>query len=84
MDYPPLVEMPDAETTEIEEKIGENVVSELVHDGDCIQLGIGSLPDAVGHHLMDKKDLGLHTEMFTSIHGRDDPPGRHHRRAQEL
>ena len=64
VDYPPLV-VPDAETTEIEEKIGENV-AELVHDGDCIQLGIGSMPNAVGHHLMDKKDLGLHTEQFTS------------------
>lgn len=67
VNYPPLV-VPDAETTEIEEKIGENV-AELVHDGDCIQLGIGSMPNAVGHHLMDKKDLGLHTEMFTSIMG---------------
>ena len=67
VDYPPLV-VADAETTEIEEKIGENV-AELVHDGDCIQLGIGSMPNAVGHHLMGKKDLGLHTEMFTSIMG---------------
>ena len=67
VDYPPLV-VPDAESSEIEEKIGENV-AELVHDGDCIQLGIGSMPNAVGHHLMDKKDLGLHTEMFTSIMG---------------
>ena len=67
VDYPPMV-VPDAETTEIEEKIGENV-AELVRDGDTIQLGIGSMPNAVGHHLMDKKDLGLHTEMFTSIMG---------------
>ena len=67
VDYPPLV-VKDAETTEIEEKIGENV-AELVRDGDTIQLGIGSMPNAVGHHLMDKKDLGLHTEMFTSIMG---------------
>ena len=67
VDYPPLI-VPDAETTDIEEKIGENV-AELVRDGDTIQLGIGSMPNAVGHHLMDKKDLGLHTEMFTSIMG---------------
>ncbi|MDD6024087.1 MAG: acetyl-CoA hydrolase/transferase C-terminal domain-containing protein, partial [Oscillospiraceae bacterium] len=67
VDYPPLT-VPDAETTEIEERIGANV-AELVHDGDTIQLGIGSMPNAVGHHLMDKKDLGLHTEMFTSIMG---------------
>ena len=67
VDYPPL-EVADMETTEIEEQIGANV-AELVHDGDCIQLGIGSMPNAVGHHLMGKKDLGLHTEMFTSIMG---------------
>lgn len=67
VDYPPLT-VQDMETSAIEEKIGENV-AELVHDGDCIQLGIGSMPNAVGHHLMDKKDLGLHTEMFTSIMG---------------
>ena len=67
VDYPPLV-AESAPTSEIEEKIGENV-AELVHDGDTIQLGIGSMPNAVGHHLMDKKDLGLHTEMLTSIFG---------------
>ena len=67
VDYAPL-QVPDMETTEVEERIGANV-AELVHDGDCIQLGIGSMPNAVGHHLMDRKDLGLHTEMFTSIMG---------------
>jgi acyl-CoA hydrolase len=67
VDYPPLT-VADMETSEIEERIGANV-AELVNDGDCIQLGIGSMPNAVGHHLMDKKDLGLHTEMFTSIMG---------------
>ena len=67
VDYP-AIQVADAETTEIEERIGEHV-AELVHDGDTIQLGIGSMPNAVGHHLMDKKDLGLHTEMFTSIMG---------------
>ena len=67
VDYPPLY-VADMETSEIEEQIGANV-AELVRDGDCIQLGIGSMPNAVGHHLMDKKDLGLHTEMFTSIMG---------------
>ena len=66
-DYP-IREIPAMESTEVEEKIGQNV-AELVHDGDCIQLGIGSLPDAVAHHLMDKKDLGLHTEMITSAMG---------------
>lgn len=67
VDYPPL-QVPDMETTEVEERIGANV-AELVKDGDTIQLGIGSMPNAVGHHLMERKDLGLHTEMFTSIMG---------------
>ena len=67
VDRVPLL-VPDMESSEIEEQIGANV-AELVHDGDTIQLGIGSMPNAVGHHLMDKKDLGLHTEMFTSIMG---------------
>jgi acyl-CoA hydrolase len=64
----PLTTIPDAPSSPTEEQVGENVAS-LVRDGDCIQLGIGSLPNAIGRHLMDKKDLGLHTEMFTSLMG---------------
>ncbi len=64
----PLMEIPSMQTSEVEETIG-GLVSELVHDGDTIQLGIGSLPDAVAHHLMDKRDLGLHTEMITTSMG---------------
>ncbi len=67
VDYAPI-QVPDMEPTEIEQRIGANV-AELVHDGDCIQLGIGAMPNAVGRHLMERKDLGLHTEMFTSIMG---------------
>jgi len=52
-------------TTPEEDKIGEMVAS-LIEDGDSIQMGIGGIPDTVGKHLMDKKDLGLHTEQFTS------------------
>ncbi len=64
----PLTEIPAMQASEVEDTIG-GLVSELVHDGDTIQLGIGSLPDAVARHLMDKHDLGLHTEMFTSSMG---------------
>lgn len=53
------------ESTETEQKIGEAVAS-LVHDGDTIQLGIGGIPNAVGSFLMDKQELGIHSEMFTS------------------
>ena len=37
-----------------------------IKDGDCIQLGIGGIPNAVAAALKDKKDLGIHTEMMTS------------------
>lgn len=48
-----------------EEVIGRYVAS-LVNDGDTIQLGIGGIPDAVANALLDKRDLGVHTEMMTS------------------
>ncbi|WP_027641247.1 acetyl-CoA hydrolase/transferase family protein [Enterocloster clostridioformis] len=49
---------------EVEEKIGANIAG-LVHDGDCLQLGIGAIPDAVLKFLGDKKDLGIHSEMIS-------------------
>lgn len=40
-------------------------VADLIRDGDCLQLGIGAVPDAVCSFLGDKKDLGLHTEIIS-------------------
>ncbi len=60
----PVVELPPPKITELEEKIGANVAS-LVEDGSNLQLGIGAIPDAVLSFLKDKKDLGIHTEMFS-------------------
>ena len=40
-------------------------VAELVEDGATLQLGIGALPDAIARNLMDKKDLGVHSETLT-------------------
>ncbi|MBR0161713.1 MAG: 4-hydroxybutyrate CoA-transferase [Oscillospiraceae bacterium] len=54
---------PAVPVTEVEEQIGSHIV-DLVPDGACIQLGIGSVGAAVGSMLRDKKDLGIHTEMF--------------------
>lgn len=59
----PTIEPPAI--TDIEKKIGENVAT-LVNDGDTIQLGIGAIPDAIANAFMDKKDLGIHTEMITN------------------
>ncbi len=49
---------------EIVEKIAGHVAS-LIPDGATMQLGIGSIPDAVLKFLRDKKDLGIHTELFS-------------------
>ena len=46
------------------EKIAGNV-AELIPDGATMQLGIGSIPDAVLKFLSHKKDLGIHTELFS-------------------
>lgn len=40
-------------------------ISELIPNGATIQLGIGAIPDAVGSQLTHKRDLGIHTELFT-------------------
>jgi 4-hydroxybutyrate CoA-transferase len=47
-----------------DEKIGRNI-AELIKDGDCLQLGIGAVPDAILNFLTDKKDLGIHSEMIS-------------------
>lgn len=60
----PLIELQPAVVGETERAIGRNCAS-LIRDGDCLQLGIGALPDAVLMCLHDKNDLGLHTEMFS-------------------
>ncbi|WP_055434649.1 acetyl-CoA hydrolase/transferase family protein [Lacinutrix algicola] len=48
----------------IEEKIGEYVAN-LIEDRSTLQMGIGSIPNAVLTRLTNHKDLGLHTEMFS-------------------
>jgi len=50
--------------SEVEEKIGKNI-AELIPDGANLQLGIGAIPDAVLTFLDDKKNLGIHSEMFS-------------------
>ncbi|HBU11473.1 MAG TPA: 4-hydroxybutyrate CoA-transferase [Clostridiales bacterium] len=60
----PMIELKRAALSEVDRKIGQNC-ARLVRDGDTLQLGIGSLPDAVLASLMDKNDLGIHSEMFS-------------------
>ena len=61
--YEPLA-TPEAPISEKDKLIGK-FIADYVEDGSCIQLGIGGIPNAVADALMDKKDLGIHTEMFT-------------------
>ena len=60
----PLIELPPAKIGDIEKKIGEHCAS-LIEDGDTLQLGIGAIPDAVLQFLTHKKNLGIHSEMFS-------------------
>lgn len=57
---------PPAKIDENSRKIGQ-YIADLVPDGATLQLGIGAVPEAVGHALMNKKDLGIHTELLTDV-----------------
>lgn len=60
----PLPVFPRTEITDVERKIGENCAT-LVEDGSTIQIGIGSIPDAVCEALKGKKNLGVHSELIS-------------------
>ena len=60
----PLVELPVADPDDVLKRIGENI-ARLVEDGSTIECGIGRIPQALAESLKDKKDLGVHTEMFS-------------------
>lgn len=60
----PLLESIPAPPDDVAMRIGRNV-ARLVEDGSTLQLGIGSLPNAVLQCLAGKHDLGVHTEMFS-------------------
>ncbi len=60
----PIAELPRGATSEVETGVAR-CVAELIHDGDTLQLGIGSIPDAVLGFLGGHKHLGLHSEIFS-------------------
>jgi acyl-CoA hydrolase len=60
----PVLEYEPLANTTITELIGK-YVSRLVRDGDTIQIGYGSLPNAILSNLSDKKHLGVHTELIS-------------------
>ena len=63
VDVPPY-EHAVGELGEVQRRIGQ-FVADLVADGATLQLGIGGIPAATALALRDKRDLGIHTEMFT-------------------
>jgi len=65
VDYP-LAEMKmgGEGSDEVTQKIA-GYIAELIPDGATMQMGIGAIPDAVLKFLFDKKDLGIHTELFS-------------------
>ncbi len=60
----PLHEVEPPETTDVSRQIGEHIAA-LIDDGCTLELGIGQIPQSVLEFLDKKKDLGIHTEMFT-------------------
>lgn len=60
----PLLEAPQGVPDELARQIAAHI-ADLVEDGSTLQLGIGTIPDAVLHFLADRRDLGIHTEMFS-------------------
>ena len=66
----PIQELPQVdpntsqEMLNIYDNIGKNVAS-LIEDGSTLQMGIGAIPDSVMKYLSNRKNLGIHTEMFS-------------------
>lgn len=52
------------EMMKIYDAIGKNT-AELIENGSTLQMGIGAIPDSVMKYLHDRKNLGIHTEMFS-------------------
>lgn len=63
-DYPLWEIAPIDDTDPISTRIGMNI-AELIEDGSCLQMGQGKVPNAILKCLADKKDLGVHTEVFS-------------------
>lgn len=60
----PLPEHSPSILSQVNRQIGEQVAS-LINDGDCLQMGIGDIPDATLACLNQHQHLGIHTEMFS-------------------
>jgi 4-hydroxybutyrate CoA-transferase len=62
-DHEPLYEMPVPKITNLEKRMAENV-ADLVDDEATIQIGYGEVSESIPPFLKEKRDVGMHTEMF--------------------
>jgi 4-hydroxybutyrate CoA-transferase len=60
----PLPEVTISESSSVQQAIARNVAN-LIEDGSTLQTGIGGIPDAVLSFLADRRNLGIHTELFS-------------------
>jgi len=60
----PLIEHQAQAETEVDARIGD-IIAGLIEDGSTLQMGIGAIPDSALLRLREKRDLGIHTEMFS-------------------
>ncbi len=63
VDYP-IPEAPQGGSSKLHMRVGEHI-AEMIPDGATLQMGIGSIPDAVLKNLGSHKDLGIHSELFS-------------------
>lgn len=61
----PLLETSSRAANEDDVRIGRTI-ADLVPDGACLQMGVGTLPNLVCKELRDRNDLGIHTEALNS------------------
>jgi len=59
-----IIAIPEFHSDDTLRRIGQNI-ARLVEDGSTIECGIGRIPQALAEYLVYKKDLGIHTEMFS-------------------
>jgi acyl-CoA hydrolase len=60
----PLITLDPRKFNATERRIGE-IVASRIEDGDCLQMGIGAIPNAALQCMSDRRNLGVHTEMFS-------------------
>lgn len=64
-EIPEIPEVKMDKVSEVDKKIAQNIAS-LIRDGDCLQTGVGTIPDTVLQFLSDRKHLGVHTELSST------------------